>query len=682
MKLNQQVTTLKGIGPKRAAALANKHIVTIKDLLFLFPRQYEDKSVFYSPHVLTEGKVTITVTIHSKGFSYFPRRNFSIVGYQAWCQELDGSIKISWYNQPYMLKNVRSGEEYYCYGKLFKDKGSYTMVNPKCVLKSDPGNFFELTPIYPKIEGVPHSLIQKTIADFLKEPFENSVLDPPSWLMAELQLPRFFEALQGIHCPKNQKEIEKGYIRIKVEEALKIHLGIMHFKQDFKQSDFELSRWEKIEQFVRSLPFTLTEGQSAALDDIVLDLKSGKVMNRLIQGDVGSGKTVLAVIACFFMAINGYQSAYMAPTDILARQHHATFKKFLEPFGIQVGLLTGTLNSEEERITKEKMRTGEVSVVIGTHALIQETTDFYHLAFVVTDEQHRFGVKQRAKLATKGAGPPHVLIMSATPIPRTLALILYGDLHVSEIKEKPKGRKPVKTFFYREKYWPKVLGFLTEQVAHGNQAFVVCPFIEESEGMEKVRDVQNVYEEVREKIGQNCRIGLLHGQMKNDEKNKVIDGFTKKEIDILVATTIIEVGIDVQNANVMVILSPERFGLAQLHQLRGRVGRGKAQAYCILLSDTQNEDTLKRMEMLVTARDGFEIAERDFELRGSGDYFGTRQHGLPRFFALDPLKDLEIIEKTKKIAEALYQSGKKEDMIYKDRMIADFEVETEEITLT
>jgi len=682
MKLDQQVTTLKGIGPKRGEALANKQIYTVRDLLFLFPRQYEDKSVFYSPHILTEGKVTITVTIQSKGYSYYPRRNFSIVGYQAWCQELDGSVKLTWYNQPYMLKNVRSGEDYYCYGQLMKDKGRYTMVNPKCVLKSNPGNFFELTPIYPKIEGVPQSLIQNAIADFLEKPAQILQSDLPTWLIKELQLPQFIEALQGIHRPKNKNEIEKGYLRLKVEEALKIHLGILHFKQDLKESEFELSRWEKIEQFVRSLPFTLTEGQKNALKDIIADFKSGKVMNRLIQGDVGSGKTVLAVIACFFMAINGYQSAYMAPTDILARQHYKTFKTFLEPFGIRVGLLTGTLNLEEERATKEKVRTGEMAVVIGTHALIQETTDFYHLALVVTDEQHRFGVKQRARLATKGAVPPHALIMSATPIPRTLALILYGDLHVSEIKEKPKGRKPVKTFFYREKYWPKVLHFLTEQVSQGTQAFIVCPFIEESEGLEKVRDVQNVYEEVRKKIGRDCRIGLLHGQMKNDEKTKVVELFTARELDILVATTIIEVGIDVQNANVMVILSPERFGLAQLHQLRGRVGRGDIQAYCILLSDTQSEDTLKRMEMLVTAQDGFEIAERDFELRGSGDYFGTRQHGLPRFFSLDPLKDLQIIEKTKKIAEVLYQSGTKEDMHYKDRMIADFEKETQEITLS
>ncbi len=682
MKPDQKVTALKGIGSKRAEALAKKQIYTVRDLLFLFPRQYEDKRVFYSPHTLIEGKVTVTVDIQSKGYTYYPKRNFSIAGYQAWCTEFDGMLKLTWYNQPYMLKNVQPGKTYYCYGRLLKEKGRYTMVNPKCALKSEPGNFFELTPIYPKIEGVPQSLIQNAIADFIKK--SNQILqpEPPLWLAEAFNLPSFSKALQYIHRPKNNDEIEQGYLRLKVEEALKIHLGLLHVKQDLQESSFEFSRWEKIEQFVRRLPITLTRGQSDALEDIVADFKSGQVMNRLIQGDVGSGKTVLAVIACFFVAVNGYQSAYMAPTDILARQHYKTFKALLDPFGIRVGLLTGTLNSEEERTVRQGLQNGDISVVIGTHALIQEATLFYHLAFVVTDEQHRFGVKQRARLATKGSEAPHVLIMSATPIPRTLALILYGDLHISKIKEKPKGRKPVKTFFYREKYWSKVLGFITEQVLKGSQAFIVCPFIEESEGVKNVRDVLNIYKEVDKKIGQKCRIGLLHGQMNNDEKNKVIEGFTQKEIDVLVATTIIEVGIDVKNADVMVILSPERFGLAQLHQLRGRVGRGETQAYCILLSDTQNEDTLKRMEVLVKTQDGFKIAEKDFELRGSGDYFGTRQHGLPRFFALDPLRDLEIIEKTKKTAETLYRSGLKEDMIYKDCLITDFEEEIREMTLT
>ena len=403
-------------------------------------------------------------------------------------------------------------------------------------------------------------------------------------------------------------------------------------------------------------------------------------MNRLVQGDVGSGKTIIAVACAYLMALNGYQTAYMAPTEILAGQHVANFRQYLEPYGICVELLTGSQKTKERNAVTKTIASGEAQVIIGTHALIQDSVDYYNLGLVITDEQHRFGVKQRGKLGLKGE-MPHTLVMSATPIPRTLALILYGDLDVSYIDELPKGRKKIKTYFYNEKSYPKILSFMANEMDKGRQAFVICPFIEESEEMSEVKDIQSVFAEVKQFYGSRYRIACLYSRMSGEDKKQIIDAFNRCEIDLLVATSIIEVGIDVPNVSVITILSADRFGLSQLHQLRGRVGRGMHQSYCFLVSNSRNDQTIERMRVIVNNHSGKKIADEDYRLRGPGDYFGMKQHGFPEFKALNPYEDFDLISETKKVAKEIYHSGDKETMAYRARIIETFYKNLSEISM-
>ncbi len=420
------------------------------------------------------------------------------------------------------------------------------------------------------------------------------------------------------------------------------------------------------------------------MGDIIGDFRAGKTMNRLVQGDVGSGKTIIAVACAYLMALAGYQTAYMAPTEILAAQHARNFEAYLKPYGIEVVLMTGSMKTAPRKEALKKVATGDAQVVIGTHALIQAGVDYYNLGMVITDEQHRFGVKQRGQLEMKGH-TPHTLVMSATPIPRTLALVFYGDLDISTIDVLPSGRKKIKTYFYGEKAMPKILDFMEREMDKGYQAFVVCPFIEESEEMEEVRDIQSVYESVAAHYKGRHRVGYLHGKRSEDEKKAIIAAFNAKEIDLLVATSIIEVGIDVPDVSVMTILSADRFGLSQLHQLlyqlRGRVGRGSQQAYCFLVSNARGEKTLERMKVIVNHHNGRIIAEEDYRLRGPGDYFGFRQHGFPTFSALDPYEDADLIGDTRQVAQRIMASGEAAMMRYRARVIQSFYASVSEITM-
>jgi ATP-dependent DNA helicase RecG len=504
--------------------------------------------------------------------------------------------------------------------------------------------------------------------------------DLPKKIRDDNQLCTKAEAYRKIHLPKNFNDAEIGIQRFKFDEALKINMGIFQSRNLNQISDVELSYFNGLDIFLNSLPFELTLSQDRIIREITAEMKSKSVINRLIQGDVGSGKTVIAVAIACLLAQNGYQIAYMAPTEILARQHYQTFCNFLKNSGISISLLTGSVKESEKKSILKALAEGEISIIIGTHALIQEHVDYYNLGLIITDEQHRFGVRQKGQLFLKGKNP-HTLVMSATPIPRTLALILYGDLTLSVVNDKPAGRKAIKTHCYNEKKLPQIYEFVKEEIKKGNQAYVICPFVEFSENMENISDIATVYENLKSDFEPQIKVGYLHGKMSAEDKTNSITSFRDGKISVLVATSIIEVGIDVANANTIVILNAERFGLAQLHQLRGRVGRGESQSWCFLVTNATNEDTIERMRIIVNHHEGSEIAEADLKLRGPGDYFGYKQHGLPQMQFLDPITDLSIIEETKKTAQLLLASGEQEMMICADDILHSFYESVNEIAL-
>ncbi len=668
---------VKGVGPKRRAALEKAGIKKVADLLSYYPRKYIDRRVFSeADQFLEDQEITIKATVLDQGRLNRIRGNLTIYTVPLLWEEK--KVSAVFFNQPYLKGIFQENQNYYFYGRIKKAYGGTKVVNPQFVLASNPGNFFELTPVYRRIQGLPDSIIPKTLRHIFTGDLEIPDLMPESIRSSE-KLLDMKSALQAIHFPKKTEDVIQGIERLKFNEALKINTGIMSGIREKGCSEIEINHFAGLDAFINSLPYDLTASQRLVLDDVVRDFKNGQVMNRLVQGDVGSGKTVIAVIAACLMAQNGYQTAYMAPTEILAQQHGRSFKELLKNTGINTAVLNGSLKAKEKREILEQVAKGQVSVIIGTHALIQQAVEYYNLGLVITDEQHRFGVKQRSQLSLKG-NQPHTMVMSATPIPRTLALILYGDLSVSYIDELPKGRKPIKTYCYNEASLHKILIFLQEQMSEGRQTFVICPFIEASEELEAVRDTETVYLDLLKKTDPKYRMACLHGRLKSEEKELIIEAFNQGVIDCLVATSIIEVGIDVPNVSTMVILSAERFGLSQLHQLRGRVGRGSHQSYCFLVTNSKSEDTLARMKVIVNNRDGRKIADEDFKLRGPGDYFGFKQHGLPKLGLLDPIEELDLIKRTREIATVLFESKNQEMLFYRDELLKSFYIDIEEVS--
>jgi len=481
---------------------------------------------------------------------------------------------------------------------------------------------------------------------------ENSPFDSmPTNILMENELMSLPHALSAIHFPKNTYEAENARKRLAFDELLILQLGLLMFKKRSREETSLKIQKADISEFFEAMPFELTNAQMRSVNEITEDLTGVYPMNRLLQGDVGSGKTAVAAAACYFVHKNGCQSAVMAPTEILATQHYHTMKSFLEPLGVNVALLTGSMTAKQKREIKEKLRNGEVTVVAGTHAIIQKDVEFSKLALVITDEQHRFGVSQRASLAEKGDSP-HKLVMSATPIPRTLALIIYGDLDISVIDEMPKGRQPIKTYAVTGKLRERIYNFLKNEIDEGSQAYIVCPMIDDSDA--DLQAVKSYADELRKNQFADYEVGLLHGKMKADEKNTMMKKFKDKEIELLVCTTVVEVGVDVPNATIMVIENAERFGLSQLHQLRGRVGRGSKQSHCVLITDNKNEECIKRMKIMSSTTDGFKISEEDLKLRGPGDFFGNRQHGLPPLKIADIAADMDMMNLTKQIAQDIF----------------------------
>ena len=640
-RLTDPITMLKGIGPTKAKQFANLNIFTLGDLICHFPRAYEDRTKLVpveklEPDVPACFKAMVMNTPRTAHI----RKGLDITRVQV--ADTTGRLNLTFFNNKYVVDQLQYGREYIFYGAVSGDFIGYNMTNPVFEsLDSTPVTTRRVLPVYPLTAGLSNAAILKAVRQAL------AICDtPPEIIPAavrqEYGILSADRAYYAIHEPASMAEAEMAKKRLIFEEFFVFSAGLSLMRASRAEKKTEAFRKLDLKPFLASLPFTLTGAQQRAIAEILEDFRSGAPMNRLVQGDVGSGKTMVAAAAAYITANNGRQAALMAPTEILAEQHYASLSKLFAPLGLRTALLTGSMTAKEKRITREQLASGEIDLAIGTHALLSDTTTFNDLGLVIADEQHRFGVAQRSRLSAKGRDP-HLLVMSATPIPRTLALLMYGDLDVSIINELPPGREPVETFLVGESYRARINAFVRKQVVEGHQCFVVCPAVEENEDL-GIKAATVWAETLQKTVFPDLRIALLHGQMKGAEKEEAMAAFARGEADVMVATTVIEVGVDVPNATLMVIEDADRFGLSQLHQLRGRVGRGKAKSYCILTSHNKNPETLQRLKALCKTTDGFKIAEEDLALRGPGDFFGSRQSGLPAFRVANLSYDLQTLK--------------------------------------
>ena len=672
-RLSDPVTSLKGVGPARAKQLENLNIVTLGGLICHFPRGYEDRTKLVpiaqlqadAPSCFRAVVMTTPRTAHiRKGMDL---TKVSVADYS-------GRINLTFFNSKFAAETLQYGAEYIFYGMVSGDYGGYGITNPVFETPdSRPVATRRIMPIYPLTAGLNNGTLTKLIAQAL------AVCDPPEEILPE-EIRREFDVLPAaqaytvIHDPQTMEQAQAAKKRLIFEEFFVFSAGLSLMRA--ARAEKKVAPYENIDlsPFYARLPFALTGAQKRAVEEILGDFQKGAPMNRLVQGDVGSGKTVVAAAAAYCAHLNGFQTALMAPTEILAEQHYESLGKLFAPLGVHTVLLTGSQSQKEKRVAREALASGEAHIVVGTHALISESTVFANLGLVITDEQHRFGVDQRSRLSAKGRDP-HILVMSATPIPRTLALLMYGDLDVSVLDELPPGRQKVDTFLVGESYRARINAFIRKQVTEGHQCFVVCPAVEENQELD-VKSAAAWAETLQKTVFPDLRVRLLHGQMKSAEKEEAMASFARGEADVLVATTVIEVGVDVPNATLMVIEDADRFGLSQLHQLRGRVGRGSAKSYCILTTHNRNEDTVRRLKALCATNDGFKIAEEDLKLRGPGDFFGSRQSGLPAFRVADLSLDMTTLrdaqQASKEWIERFGQSDSKEAQALRKRVSALF----------
>ena len=640
-KLSDPVTILKGVGPTKAKQFAQLNIFTLGDLICHFPRGYEDRTQLVTISQLEVDKpACFRAMVMNTPRTHHIRKGLDLTKVQV--ADHTGRVNLTFFNQKFTTDQLQYGQEYFFYGSLSGDYMGYQISTPSFeALDAPPITTRRVLPRYPLTAGLSNASVVKAVQQAL------AICDPPAEIIPQPVRQAYGilpadRAYYAIHQPATMEEAELAKRRLIFEEFFVFSAGLSLLrasragKQTAPYTDTDLTAFHK------ALPFALTGAQNRAIAEICADVQRGVPMNRLVQGDVGSGKTMVAAAAAFLGARNGVQTALMAPTEILAEQHAQSLQRLFEPLGIRVALLTGSMTEKQKRLTREAIALGQIDLAVGTHALLTDKTQFHRLGMVIADEQHRFGVAQRSRLAAKGEDP-HVLVMSATPIPRTLALIMYGDLDVSILDELPPGRQAVDTFLVGESYRSRINAFIRKQVAEGHQCFVVCPAVEENEEL-GIRAAETWAETLAQTVFPDLRVLLLHGQMKGAQKEEVMSAFAKGEGDILVATTVIEVGVDVPNATLMVIEDADRFGLSQLHQLRGRVGRGSAKSYCILTSHNKNGETLQRLKALCRTTDGFKIAEADLELRGPGDFFGSRQSGLPAFRVADLSCDLKTLK--------------------------------------
>lgn len=669
--LSRPVRYLKGVGEKTAELFARLGVFYVGDLLQLYPRLYEDRGNIVEISELEDGATCAIKAIAAKEpVVSRPRRGFSVCK----CSFFDksGQVKITWFNQPYIKEQISVGEEYVLHGKVKFNGYLPEMINPICEkLSENMSRTCRIVPIYPATAGLTQNTIRKCISNAL-ELLAGNLKDAISGeLRQEYSLAEFNYALENIHFPKSDSDFRNARRRLVFQELLTMQLALFRLR---RKNELEVgigkdagNRCVKfpsdigVRQFADSLPFALTGAQKRVLLEIFKDMESEKQMNRLVQGDVGSGKTAVAAVAIYKTVKSGYQAAMMAPTEILAEQHYKSLQEMFEPFGIKVGFVSGSLTAAQKRNVNQQLAEGGYDVLVGTHALIEDGVVFKRLGLVITDEQHRFGVKQRGKLLNKRNADgsetmPDSLVMTATPIPRTLALILYGDLDISIIDELPPGRQNITTWAINESKYAGALNFIKEEIKKGRQAYIVCPLVEESDN-EELHAVEKTAENLSKNEFKEFRTSILHGKMHNQDKKRVADDFAAGKIDVLIATTVVEVGINVPNATVMLIENAERFGLAQLHQLRGRVGRGSEQSYCILYCQRTNKLSYERMKVMTETNDGFVISEKDLQLRGPGDFFGTMQHGLPDFKIANLYNDLDILKEAQELSQRMIETG-------------------------
>ena len=644
--LNRQpVNSLKGIGEKTGKLFEKLGVVTIDDLLSYYPRAYDAYEPPVSIGQLKEQAVMAVESALVRGADLLRLGHMQIVSVQL--KDLTGSLQVSWYNMPYMRANLKTGVTYVFRGRVVKKRGRMVMEQPEVFT---PDSYQALAGSMQPVYGQTRGLSNKTIVRAQQMALEMRKMEreymPPD-LRRRYELAEINYAMEHIHFPADQTELLFARKRLVFDEFFMFLVGVRRLKEhrEDRHSAFMIKESEEVAAFQSSLPYALTGAQKRALREVYGDMGSGLVMNRLIQGDVGSGKTIIAILALLEAAYNGYQGALMVPTEVLARQHFESMTGLFEKQGIEKVpvLVTGSMTAKEKRLAYAKIASHEADIIIGTHALIQEKVVYDNLALVITDEQHRFGVGQRELLSSKGQ-EPHVLVMSATPIPRTLAIILYGDLDISVIDELPAGRQTIKNCVVDSGYRPKAYAFIERQVAEGHQAYVICPMVEESEMIE-AENVLDYTKALRKALPPSVTVEYLHGKLKGKEKNAIMERFAAGEIHVLVSTTVIEVGVNVPNATVMMIENAERFGLAQLHQLRGRVGRGKDQSYCIMVNCSRDQGAGERLDILNRSNDGFYIASEDLKLRGPGDIFGLRQSGDMEFKLADIFTDANILKK-------------------------------------
>ena len=644
MANDQSIETLKGIGEKTAKLFEKVGIRTIDDLLHYYPRGYD---TYGEPKAIGELSEDETGTVEGflkSGATGVHVNGLSIV--QATISDMTGKLRLVWYHMPYLKNTLRPDSHFIFRGRVIRKKNGLTMEQPQMF---KPEAYEELLssmrPVYAQTKGLGNKMITSAVEQALAfRTLERDYL--PAGLRIANELAEYNFAIEHIHFPSNEEELKFARKRLVYDEFFFFLLAVRHLKEKRQnvQSPFHMEKQDECRKLLAELPYRLTNAQLRTLEEVLRDLKSGSVMNRLIQGDVGSGKTIIAVLALLAACENGYQGALMVPTEVLARQHFESVTELFEKHGVdkKVILLTGSMTAKEKRIAYEKVASHEADIIIGTHALIQEKIVYDNLALVITDEQHRFGVAQREMFGNKGQ-MPHVLVMSATPIPRTLAIILYGDLDISVIDELPANRLPIKNCVVDKSYRPRAYRFIENEVKNGRQAYVICPMVEESEMI----DAENVldYTKILRQNLPGIRVEYLHGKMKGKEKNKIMEEFAAGEIQVLVSTTVIEVGVNVPNATVMMIENAERFGLAQLHQLRGRVGRGDKQSYCIMVNASGKKEKNRRLDVLNKSNDGFYIASEDLKLRGPGDIFGIRQSGDLEFQLADIYTDAVTLKK-------------------------------------